>query len=809
MDDTRDQPVVKPREPLRKRLLGLLRRGAVALVVLGIAGVILAYLVPLPQRLSAPDCQVVEYRDGSLAHVFLSPDEKWRIAVDPGAVDPAYLQALLRLEDKRFYRHPGVDPVAVGRALAKNIFRGRVVSGASTLSMQLARVLEPRPRSLSAKLLQTLRALQLEVRLSKREILAAYLRYLPFGHNLEGVEAAAWGYFGHSSRALTAAEIATLLAVPQDPVHRVPAPGHEARLRRARDAIAARLYEARALPLGEGTARLSNEAALQQVRESEVPTAIRPLPREAPHAAIWFREQEPKALRYRTTLDRGLTRLAERTLRSAQAEAARRGIYNATVVLVDKERAEVRALIGNFDFWDKQHGGQIVGFDVPRSPGSALKPLIYALSIDRGVALPDFLVPDAPLSFPGYTPHNFERRYAGLVTLSEALARSLNLPFVHLLNNYGVERFIGDLRSLGITRLDNKPGRYGLSAAVGGIELSPLELADLFTTIAAGGVHRTLRTLRDEPNASARGDAKTSTATGVRALSPGAAYLVQRALTVRDRPDFPRRRQLGGEAPVLAWKTGTSFGHRDAWTAGYGRSLAAVVWLGNFDHRGTDGLIGAEVAAPIFFDLLEAAQDGLLPVGDPPPDLVQIEVCAYSGHPPSPACPNRRTTLAPVRSVPTLRCPYHQSVEVDVQSGLAVTPLCRDRYKTERRTFLWWPPSLRRFLYEQRQELPAVPRYAPGCAPPETATPPVLLSPRVGQVVLLIPGLPRDRQAVPLQAESQRAATLSWFVDGEFLGTHPPEERIWWTPQPGDHEVVVTDDAGRSARRALKVRQPD
>jgi penicillin-binding protein 1C len=348
-----------------------------------------------------------------------------------------------------------------------------------------------------------------------------------------------------------------------------------------------------------------------------------------------------------------------------------------------------------------------------------------------------------------------------------------------------------------VSRLDAKPGRYGLSAAVGGLELSPLELAGLFTTLATSGIHRPLRLVRD-------GSAPD---VGVRLLSPGAAYLTRQALTARDRPDFPTRRQLGGDAPILAWKTGTSFGHRDAWTAGFGRDLVAVVWLGNFDQRGTPGLVGAEVAAPIFFDLLEATRSGLPAEASAPPpaDLQPIEVCAYSGHPPSPACPSRRQALARTRGVPTARCPYHQSVEVDVASGLAVTPLCRGRYTTERRTFLWWPPSLRRFLHEQRQELPAVPQYAPGCAPPETRSPPVLLSPRAGQVVLLIPGLPAERQAVPLAAETQQAATLSWFVDGEFLGTRPPEERLWWTPRPGAHEIVVTDEAGRSARRTLRV----
>ena len=274
------------------------------------------------------------------------------------------------------------------RAVLSNVTKGRRVSGASTLTMQLVRVLEPRPRTLLSKVIESFRAVQLELRLSKDDILAAYLQFVPYGRNVEGVEAASLAYFGHRATHLSPAEIATLLAVPQNPNRRFPTPENAARLKAARDEVARRLLEEHALPLGPAEARVAPEAVLAEVRDTPVPTGLTPFPREAPHAAMWLRAQRPELTRLRTTLDAGTQRLAERLMRDASGELGAKGIHNGAAVVVDHERAEVLALVGSFDFFDIEHGGQIPGFDTPRSPGSALKPLIYALGIDRGWRCP-------------------------------------------------------------------------------------------------------------------------------------------------------------------------------------------------------------------------------------------------------------------------------------------------------------------------------------------------------------------------------------------------------------------------------------
>nr|WP_242589340.1 penicillin-binding protein 1C [Corallococcus macrosporus] len=766
------------------------------LVLLG-TGLLAAWWVPLPERLAAPPSVVMAYRDGAPAYVFLAPDERWRIPAPKDRIDRAYVRALLALEDKRFFQHPGVDPLAALRAVGLNLSRGRRVSGASTLTMQLVRVLEPRPRTFTSKVIESFRAAQLEARLSKQEVLEAYLQFVPYGRNVEGVEAAALAYFGHTAQHLSPAEIATLLAVPQNPNRRFPSPENRDRLLSARDDIARRLLDSGGLVV-DGVAA---DTVLAEVRATRVPDLLTPFPREAPHAAAWLKAQRPGVTWLATTLDAGTQRFVERTLGEAARRLERQGIHNGAVVVADRDTGELRALVGNFDFFDEKHGGQIIGFATPRSPGSALKPLLYALGIDQGLVGPETLVPDIPVAYGGYQPRNFDGRFLGLVRMETALSQSLNLPFVRLLERVGVEGFLGSLRQAEVTSLDPRPGHYGLSAAVGGLELTPLELTGVYLALAGDGQVKPLRVLEED---SAPKQAQTL-------VSPGAAWLTRQALALRDRPDFPERRRLTGLPARVHWKTGTSFGNRDAWAAGSGPKHTAVVWLGNFDHASSVHLVGAENAAPLLFDILE----GVGPRGTalqeedaaPPKDLVGVEVCSYSGHLPTEACTQRKRVDAVRTAVPTAPCPYHHRVEVDVASGLAVGPGCRDGRKTEWRVYLTWPSSLRRWLAEQQRQLPEPPPLAPGCVAGGERDTPSILSPPEGQVALLIPGMNTEEQKIPLEAEAAHDRELTWFVNGAVLGTARAAERLWWKPSVGTHDILVTDDHGLTARRTLVVRE--
>ncbi|MFK7930294.1 MAG: transglycosylase domain-containing protein, partial [Myxococcota bacterium] len=469
--------------PLLAKGIAALRRHGLRLAVVGLGASLVAavalvasfYIVPLPERLAADPSPVVTWRDGSPAHVFLAPDERWRMQVSPSDVDPAYVDALLRLEDKRFRQHVGVDPVAIGRAAGLNLSRGRVVSGGSTLTMQLVRVLEPRPRTLFSKAVESWRAVQLEWFLSKDEILAGYLTFTPYGRNVEGVEAASWAYFGHGSDALSGAEISTLLAVPQAPTARYPAARNVERLRAGRDRVATFLASEGALPLGAGESLIDSDAALAMTKASAVPSELKPFPREVPSVARWLHQRYPDLPRVVSTLDRNRQRSVERQMWRRHGPLTRQGIDQGVAVVADHKTGEVVALVGSLDPWGKASGDQVPMFARPRSPGSALKPFLYAQSIDMGLALPDHLVQDMPASYRGYAPRNYDGTYDGLVRLDDALSRSLNLPFVFLAKEIGVERFLGQLRMMGVESLVDEPGWYGLSVAVGGVEVTPLE----------------------------------------------------------------------------------------------------------------------------------------------------------------------------------------------------------------------------------------------------------------------------------------------------------------------------------------------
>jgi penicillin-binding protein 1C len=798
------------------------RWSLLGLVVLVLAGLLAAYLVPLPDRLGMRNSTVVTWNDGKTAHVLLSEDDKQRMPVSLDRVDPAYVEALIALEDERFWQHPGVDPIAIGRAAISNVRFGQVVSGGSTITMQLVRLLEPRPRTLWSKGVEALRAMQFEMHLSKREILEAYLQFVPYGGNLEGVETASLAYFEQSAEVMSDAQIATLLAVPQNPTFHHPSDKNAERLKKTRDKIAKKLFNENALSLGEGDHRLSVEQAHAQVSAESVPAELHSLPRDLWHVTFWLRAEHPDQERFVTTLDRHTQKSVVRMLAARRTRAQTQDIHNAAVVVADKQAGEIRALVGNFDFTDSRHGGQIAGFDVARSTGSLLKPFLYAKAIDDGLVAPGHLEPDIPQTFGSYSPENYGYEYSGLVRMDDALARSLNVPFVNLLNEVGVDRFQSTIRELGLSRFNPAPGDSGLSVAVGGVEATPIEVAELYAALANDTRPTELNILKavgfgaSASSSRRRGQdalAPKVGSSGRSVLGKGATWLTRQALRRRDRPDFPGRRAGNGAHNAIHWKTGTSSGHRDAWTAGSSARYTAVVWMGNFTNAPSTYLVGSKAAAPLFFDILEAIDDtdqldDPMPraAGDKPA-MSEVEVCAFSGHLPTDACEHTETTYLPTNSVPTERCPYHVEVDVEVESGRALSHKCRHGRDYTTKSFVQLPPDVRRWMQLRLGDVSEPPPMHPDCGPARQAQPPAIASPPAGQTLVLMPGIPKDRQKVLLQAHTAGSADqLSWFVDGHFLGKADGDSALWWTPDKGEHELVVMNAAGQASRRRLVVR---
>ena len=584
-----------------RRLVAAVWIAAAGLLALAAADRLLPPDLTRAERLT----RTVVARDGSVLRAFLSPDSMWRLPATAADVDPLYLAMLTGWEDKRFWDHPGVDPLAVLRAAGQDLAAGHVVSGASTLSMQAARLLEPRPRTVGAKLVEMARALQLEERYGKQGVLAVYLTLAPFGGNLEGVRAASLAYFGKEPAHLSPAEAALLVALPQSPE----------RLRPDRAPGAARLARNRVLARAAELGLISADDATR-AEAAPVPSLRLDLPFHAPLLAERLTAAAPQATTIRTTLDAGVQAALERLL--ALHGPARDPGASLAVIVVDNATMEVVAEVGSFDYFDANRDGMVDMTTAVRSPGSALKPLIYGLAFDRRLLHPDTLIEDRPRNFGGYRPANFDGGFHGLVRARDALAYSLNVPAVAVLDRLGPASFDTALRGAGID-LVYPTGAAGpsLPLALGGVGVTLDDLVAAYAGIADGGTVRPLRVLADGPEPE-----------GTRLMAPFAAWYV--ADILRNAPRATGFLQGGGAVPV-AFKTGTSYGYRDAWAIGFTREHTIGVWVGRPDGSPCGGCVGIDAAAPILlsaFDLFPHDSDA---AANPAPEVV----AATSATPPA------------------------------------------------------------------------------------------------------------------------------------------------------------------------------
>lgn len=517
-------------------------------------------------------------RSGRLLYVGALADGRWRLPVDLGHIDPRYLDLLQAIEDRRFRTHPGVDGRALLRAAWQWVAQGRIVSGGSTLTMQVARLLDRRPtRSLSGKLHQIRLALALEHRLSKDEILRLYLTLAPYGGNLEGIRSGAWAWLGHEPRHLTPAEAALLIALPQSPERRRPDRQPEA-LKQARDRILRRLYD-----LG-----LIDRLELNQALATPLPEGRRPLPRLAAHLAWRLQLAYPESRTLGVTLDAHLQAALERlAARHAQLLGER---LSLAILVADHQTGEVWAAVGSPDPFATERWGYLDMTRAVRSPGSTLKPLIYGLAFEEGIAQPESLIEDRPMGFAGYAPNNFDRDFQGTVSVRAALQSSLNIPAIRLLAALGPARLVGRLRRAGVAPVLPESTAPNLAIGLGGVGLRLYDLVQLYAAIARGGTAVELRELMDRPTAASR-PAQT-------VLSARAASWVTSILAGVPAPERART----GE---IAFKTGTSYGQRDAWAIGYDGRWVAGVWVGRPDGAAVPGLTGIDAAAPILFAVFD------------------------------------------------------------------------------------------------------------------------------------------------------------------------------------------------------------
>lgn len=810
------------------------RAAALAGAVLGtlLIGIRLWPHPPLSARV--PGSSAIHDANGRLLRLVLSSDDKFRLWLPLAQISPQLIEAVQLQEDQWFRWHPGFNPVSLLRGAYETYITRGPRQGGSTLTMQLARLrYRLNTRTPGGKLLQMALAIQLELCYSKDAILEAYLNLAPYGGNIEGAGAASLIYFDKPVSRLTLPEALALAVLPQDPSRRLRSTlatdGTEASNRVLGDSLVAaraRLYQRwRAIHGGDD----GQDALMRLPLSLRAPSA---LPYAAPHAVdqvlLAARRQGELPARLDTTLDLRLQRTLERQLEGFLQGQRERGIDNAAALLVDARDMAVKALVGSADYFDATIDGQVNGTDAKRSPGSTLKPFVYALGMDQGVLHPRTVLRDVPTAFGPFSPENFDGRFLGPVTATDALIRSRNIPAVQVAARLASPNLYGFLKAAGIGRMASER-HYGLALVLGGGEVTMQELARLYAMLANRGVMRPLRFRADAPAAA-----------GVRLLSDEASFMVMDMLRQNPRPDegvLGQEALVGSRRLPVYWKTGTSWAFRDAWTAGVFGPYVLVVWSGHFDGSGNPALIGVEAAAPLFFRIVDAiaAQDRQLaePAWTLPAGVKRVEVCLASGDLPNADCPQRGSTWFIPGKSPIRVSSVHRAVIVDTRTGKAACPPF-DPQHSRRDVFEYWPSDLAQVFAQAGMPRRKPPVAAPGCAnglahPALVASPgcagmapgcdavaagdgdpPRIDSPLRAVTYTLRRSQP-ERARIALSASVDAGVRrLYWFVDDAYIGHAAPGEILFWqAPRTGAHNLRAVDDHGRAAERGVRVEVVD
>lgn len=758
----------KPRRAAR----WLRRIGAVA-VLAGIAFAAAWRLFPLADDVyrTPPAARVLADRENRPLRIELAEHDSYALPIDAIPRNAWLPQALIAVEDQRFYRHAGIDPIALLRAVGQNIAGRRVISGASTISTQVIRLTEPRPRTLRTKIIEAFRALQLEKRFTKDEILLMYLNRAPFGGNLVGAQAASRRYFGKDAADLSLAEAALLAGLPQSP----------SRLEPARHPEAARVRRQTVLDRMLACGWISREQRDTAVVEPVVVRA-ETYPFEAPHFSAWAMRQSAKgtAGTIRTTLDGGMQRMVE-TQMDRHAQVLREaGVEGAAVVVVDVRHAAIRAMLGSPDPADTSAQGQVNAAVAPRSAGSTLKPFLYAWAADHGRLTPERRLMDVPKIWRGFEPGNYDGGYLGPVSARAALAMSLNLPALELAEEAGADRMLGLLRSLGFRTLDRPASDYGISLALGGAEVRLAELADACAALARGGAYVPSRWREAAPVADGR-----------RIFSEEAAWMVNDMLSGAER----QREALGHLAdaalPRAAWKTGTSSGRRDGWCVVWNPDWVVAVWTGDPRGRPCPRLSGGETAAPLAWNILrELYPEGRGPWYARPAGISERSVCAVSGQPPGPACSDTIQDWSIDGVSDSLPCTVHAFEWAGQPDGSRVARV------TER-----WPPRVAAFLRARAAGASGDGVNGAEIAPQANSDRLTIEYPKSGSVFRRT-GL--DREQILFRACASDTE-VCWFVNGRPLQWTAPGEALPWTLERGRYQLLCADRRGRSARAVFTV----
>ena len=774
----------------------------------GLSALWLWLYVSLPRPLFRAPCSTLLYSsDGELLGARIAADGQWRFP-PPDSLPPRFITCLTTYEDKRFFYHPGVDPAAAFRALRANLKAGRVVSGGSTITMQLARLARGnRPRNGYEKAVEALWSVFLETTHTKMEILGLYAAHAPFGGNVVGVETAAWRYFGRSASALSWAECATLAVLPNAPalIH----PGrNRASLKAKRDRLLLALHNKGVID------RLACELACME----PLPEAPLPLPDRAPHLTERLAKENPGE-RIVASVNASLQRRVQAMVDRYALAYASNHVYNLAALVADVETGQVLAYAGNAGFEaDERFGNHVDLILSPRSTGSILKPFLYAAMLHEGELLPTTLVSDAPLNINGFMPRNHSRTFSGATPARRAIEQSLNVPLVRMLSQYHTGRFMQLLKQWGMTTLRFSEEHYGVSLILGGAEATLWDLSGMYASMARVLLHYGAYDGRYDPSdvrplslspAGTEGRAIRSVAdarlSDRPALSAASIWFTFEALSALSRPEEESEWQQFASMKQIAWKTGTSYGGRDGWAIGLTPRYVAGVWVGNASGEGRPGLTGAGYAAPVLFDLFS-----LLPGGEwfetPYDELVEAPVCRAGGHKASAICEPVDTVYIPRSGLNTALCPYHRWVHLSADERYRVNASCEPAGQIVRRPWFVLPPAQAYYYRNYHIDYVPLPPLRPGCHP-EPGLRMECIYPGYGAVLYLPKGFAGEyEQFVFKAAHSRPEATIYWHVDDSYFGETCRNHQLSLRLSAGEHVLTLVDGWGEQLRVRFEVK---
>jgi penicillin-binding protein 1C len=732
---------------------------------------LLSLMYPLPDP--KPYSLVVYDRHGTFLHAFLADDDMWRFKTTAEEIPPRFKQLLLYKEDRYFYYHPGVNPFAVVRAGIQNLISGKRISGASTITMQVARLLEPKSRTWGGKLIEMFRALQLEWKYSKDEILQMYLSMIPLGGNIEGLQSAALLYYQTPLERLNTAQLFDLILIPNNPnglrPDKFPERLHQERIVRSRPFFQKNILD-------------RNDSIVF----SQTPTAVvrKPLEQFASHYCLHIKQLVSQGTQYTTSLDLPIQLSVERLLKNHLRTWKLFGVQNGGVMVIENKTMRVAAYAGSDNFSDSASFGQVDAVQALRSPGSTLKPFLYALHMDNGTLTPKTRLLDVPYDAEGYSAENYDGTYAGSVFADEALCKSLNVPMVRLLKNAGLTSFAMLLHNLGFQSLESQRERMGLSMILGGCGVKLEELTTAYAAIANSGMYAPPLYTND-----------TSAVRRTRVFSDAAAFMITEILSSVHRPDLPNNFESAVNLPVIAFKTGTSYGRRDAWTMGYSAEYTVGVWVGNVTNKGNPDLVGSKSAAPLLVDIFNSIshknQKNILPMPD---DINTRDVCAESGKLPTPRCKHIIEDFYSMNHTLGKFCDVDNEYFISLDGKKQYCASCIGNHNYKSVTYQDYPKELLNYWKKIGKRYTLAPPHNPACQRLFAGEGPKIISPTNAMTYLLT----SDDEQIAFQASSGvDVHDQCWYLNNQFLGRVNAGTKIFKPLVSGQYVASCLDDKGR------------